>query len=161
MAFFDHLPAALKILRGRTGLSQRASAKRVQDRTGASLTQSMLSQWEGGEQRPSLESLGNLLSGFDFGLRDLESALAQASRESRKKEGTPLGIEDQALLLTLRERLRTEPHFRQILEQEIDSAAGLESIQELLQGIEGLRHALHRRAKAMEAKLSPKPGQEK
>lgn len=82
---FQHLNLAIRQLRKRAGLSQRASVDMIRANTGSSLNTMMVSRWERGERSPSVDSLGAFLWGLGYSLRDLCDALEASS----VKAGTP------------------------------------------------------------------------
>jgi len=100
------------------GLSQRAAASKIRDLTGAGVTQAMISQWERGEQRPSLDSLEALLFGLDCSLADLHHALKEV-----EAGGPGLAVEADPVdaLLALADRQGTgDPRLRMRLRALLD-----------------------------------------
>ena len=111
MSLLDNLPGALRLLRLEAGLSQRAAAAQIREKTGSGVTQAMISQWERGEQRPSLDSLEAVLDGFGRSLAELHSALdgiepRRASRNDPVDEFLALADRREDSDPQLRERLR-------------------------------------------------------
>lgn len=73
MARFDRLGLVLSMLRLRRGETQKALARR------AGLTASMVSCFEKGAKRPSLDSLARLLDALEVDLGELDQALDETS----------------------------------------------------------------------------------
>lgn len=71
---FDQLGNALRWMRNQKGLRQSQLADQ------AGLTKAMVSAYEVGKQRPTLDNLDRLLTALDAGLGDLEQALAYVER---------------------------------------------------------------------------------
>ncbi len=148
MPLINHIPAALKSLRLKAGLSQRAAAAQVRERTGACLTQAMLSQWERGDQKPSLESLGYLLEGLGFNLRDLDRVLGVAPREG---QDTPPA--EEGLIEEIRSRLRAEPQFGSVLYAALRSAQVTDSTPTPDSRLADVERALEAKIQALEDRL--------
>lgn len=83
---FQHLNLAIRQLRKRAGLSQRAAVEKIRAVTGSSINTMMVSRWERGERSPSVDSLGAFLWGLGYSLRDLCDALEETSRKSEPKD---------------------------------------------------------------------------
>lgn len=73
MARFDRLGLVLSMLRMKRGESQKTLARR------AGLTASMVSCFEKGTKKPSLDSLGRLLDALGVELGELDRALEETS----------------------------------------------------------------------------------
>lgn len=82
MPVFDELGRALRWLREKAGLRQYETA------TAAGITKAMLSAYETGKQRPSLESLEKVLDALDADLAALERALDHVNERPPRRSGT-------------------------------------------------------------------------
>lgn len=110
---------ALRLLREAAGLSQREVARRCHEvelpgRPGRRVTQAMVSQWERGEQMPSLMSLAALLRSLGVGFEHVGWALSTV-REVGQGDGGALGekARDQQMLEEYRWRCARESLSRQ------------------------------------------------
>ncbi|NJL28631.1 MAG: helix-turn-helix domain-containing protein [Thermoanaerobaculia bacterium] len=144
----------MRQIRVSTGLSQRAAASQIRDRTGAGVTQAMISQWERGEQRPSLDSLEAFLVGLDRSLADLHQALTMV-----EKGETPPPPEDDpidALLAFANRRNQVDPKVRQRLRALVDlvDIGGLPGkLQEVTGKIGRLEHLMRHEIESLEKQL--------
>ena len=87
---FEHLDVAIRQLRKRSGLSQRAAVDRIRSVTGSSINTMMISRWERGERSPTVDSLGALLWGLGYTLHDLCAILDELRR--REIDGDWWGV---------------------------------------------------------------------
>lgn len=77
MAMFDNLGRALRWLR------EERRVRQYQVADTASITKAMLSSYETGKQKPSLETLEKVMTALDCNLHDLASALEVFSAEGK------------------------------------------------------------------------------
>lgn len=83
MGTFDHLNRALRWLREERGLRQYHLAEE------ASITKAMLSSYETGRQKPSLETLDKVLTALDSDLHELADTLDAFAGKERSREHPP------------------------------------------------------------------------
>lgn len=154
MSLLKELPGALKQIRVGVGLSQRAAAILIRDRTGAGVTQAMISQWERGEQRPSLDSLEATLDALGCSLADLHEALALAAEGV---EPTPSAKDPvDAFLAFTDHREDLDPKVRQRLRALVDLVDIGElpgKLQEVTGKIGRLEHLMRREIESLERQL--------
>lgn len=117
---FSYIGPALRMLRGRAGLTQGELAEI------ATITKSQVSKYEGGHQRPTLDTLDRITTalgvdvfGLALALREVEQALAL-----RRADGD--GLDGAARRRMLRSKARTEvvQGFSRYLELLEDAAEG-------------------------------------
>ena len=104
----DHLPQALRLLRESRNLTQDAAATQIRKNTGVKVTAARISQWERGEEKPSMASFLAFVEGLDRTLHDFARAVDQVA------EGIPPAA--RAAIAELEQRAENDPDFRALIE---------------------------------------------